>query len=129
MKLLDPLPCATYWCYDGTQLLYVGQAREPHLRIRQHRSRGMVWVERVTHVETLWFRLLCRARARGRCRGPGDMARIRHGACVMTAPGGSLGAEFLDPAFATTACEECGVQVAHVAMAEHLIERHGHEPA
>lgn len=55
MNLLDPLPCATYWCYEGDVLLYVGQAREPHLRVRQHRSRGLVWAERVTHVEVLWF--------------------------------------------------------------------------
>jgi hypothetical protein len=47
---------------------------------------------------------------------------------MTTAPGGSMDPEFLDPAFATTPCEECGVQVAHTAVAEHLIATHGHEP-
>lgn len=53
--VLDPLPCATYWCHAADELLYIGQAREPDLRIRQHRSRGVPWIDRVTRMDVLWF--------------------------------------------------------------------------
>lgn len=45
---------------------------------------------------------------------------------MTTAPGGSVDAEFLDPAYATTPCDECAVEVPHAAMADHRVTVHGH---
>lgn len=46
----------------------------------------------------------------------------------MTSPGGSMDAEFLDPAFATTPCPECAVEVRHPDLPAHLVKHHGVDP-
>jgi hypothetical protein len=47
----------------------------------------------------------------------------------MTQPGGSLDAEFLEPAYATTACPECAVAVPFADLAAHLLASHGLDEA
>ncbi len=47
---------AVYRCFDADgRLLYIGQATDPHDRLKKHRSRGSVWVDDVARTESVYY--------------------------------------------------------------------------